>query len=80
MQGRVLGDLAEKREEGLGQLGRVFADEGLAGLPVARVKARYEIKVVLSDHLGPEGKEIEVNIKGDFFLEVRFIFLFDMID
>jgi hypothetical protein len=80
LQGRVLGDLAEKREEGLGQLGRVFADEGLAGLPVARVKARYEIEVVLSDHLGPEGKEIEVNIKVDFFLEVRFIFLFDMID
>ncbi len=57
LQGRVLGDLAKKREEGLGQLGRVFADEGLAGLPVARVKARYEIEVVLSDHLGPEGRK-----------------------
>ena len=53
LEGRVLGDLAKHRVEGLGQLARVFPDEGLPGLGIAGIEARYEVEVVLADHLRP---------------------------
>ena len=58
LERRVLGNLAQHRVEGLGQLGRVLPDESLPSLGVARIEARYEVEVVLADHLRPVRHQI----------------------
>ena len=61
LERRVLGNLAQHRVEGLGQLGRVLPDERLPGLGVARIESRYEVEVVLTDHLRPDRHQIHLD-------------------